>query len=57
MKLDIADISKLSNMDRMTEFETLDKLLSFKTYKELEDFNKKLQDEQYFNRMVRLSFL
>lgn len=40
------------NIERISEFETLDSQLNFTNYKDLEDFNNKLSDEHYFNKMV-----
>ncbi|CAH1098998.1 unnamed protein product [Psylliodes chrysocephalus] len=42
---------KMVNIERISEFETLDSQLNFTNYKDLEDFNNKLSDEHYFNKM------
>lgn len=52
IKIDVKTLIQDLNNTKLTEFEQLDGQLNFQDYQDLQSFNEKLTEEDYFNKMV-----
>lgn len=55
LKVDVKTLIQMGNNDKLTDYQTLDSQLSFSSYDDLQGFNQKLSDQDYYDKMVSLS--